>query len=233
MRDQQKNDNNLSRISMRSIWNDFISMLNFEKGALRTCKGLLLHPRATVEEYLHQDRSKQAHPMRFLLFSTALSTLITYNLALRTMTGENLFEIKNEQFYQLGKKIGEAQKGNMNTVKIDSVNKNIASDTTIHDDSADTTGSPISRRDSLNTDSLTIPLPASTRDSLVLLLDELKFASAKDVILFANRNRKLLHRDKQLQEQLKGMMKPKVLEELTRKIISFNPNYVLEKRSEA
>lgn len=72
--------NEFSRITPRQIGLDIIAILNFDRGVLFTIKGLLLKPYETMQSYLQGDRRKHAHPIRLLVFSSALAAFLTINL---------------------------------------------------------------------------------------------------------------------------------------------------------
>lgn len=67
----------LDRITFKGLMGFILSILNFEKGILFTVKELLVRPRVVIEEYLKKDRTKLVNPIRFLVFSTALSTFLS------------------------------------------------------------------------------------------------------------------------------------------------------------
>lgn len=72
--------NNFPRITPRQIGLDIIAILNFDRGVLFTIKGLILSPYTTMQSYLQGDRRKHAHPIRMLVFSSALAAFLTINL---------------------------------------------------------------------------------------------------------------------------------------------------------
>ncbi|MGB0806983.1 MAG: DUF3667 domain-containing protein [Salibacteraceae bacterium] len=71
------------RVTWGLIWGDFLNVINFERGVLLTIKGLFLHPKRTVDDYLYGNRPIHANPLRFLLFSTAIVTLLNFYLILK------------------------------------------------------------------------------------------------------------------------------------------------------
>lgn len=208
----------LPRISMGSIWKDFVSMINFEKGALRTLKGLLLSPARTIDEYLHKDRSKHAHPMRLLIFSTAISTIVIINLSMDADVFDESSALDFPTAYEIGAEIGKKNaeaKKEINTIDED-VN---SSDNQI--EILDSTNFEM-LNDSLEltTDSLLIPLRSSVRDSLQLLVNQLKNASAKEIIVFGKENKRLLMHDKAIKSEVTGLLKSKIIKEFVEKLAS-------------
>ena len=67
----------LKRITFASLMGFVLSILNFEKGILFSIKELILRPRIVIEEYLKRDRKKLVNPIRFLVFSTAISAFLS------------------------------------------------------------------------------------------------------------------------------------------------------------
>jgi hypothetical protein len=67
----------LKRITFGSLLSFVLSVLNFEKGILFSIKELILRPRIVIEEYLKKDRKKLVNPIRFLVFSSALSAFLS------------------------------------------------------------------------------------------------------------------------------------------------------------
>ncbi len=70
----------LKKITFKSLISHILSILNFEKGILFSIKALILSPRVVIEDYLKKDRTKLVNPIRFLVFSTALSVFMTLTL---------------------------------------------------------------------------------------------------------------------------------------------------------
>lgn len=73
-------DNDFPRITPKQIGLDIIAILNFDRGVLFTLKGLFLRPYKTIQSYLKGNRRKHAHPIRILVFSSALAAFLTINL---------------------------------------------------------------------------------------------------------------------------------------------------------
>ena len=55
---QQLNSPPPPRISIGLLWQQFLEVMNFERGFLYTTRELLLRPAATVKQYLFVDRSR-------------------------------------------------------------------------------------------------------------------------------------------------------------------------------
>lgn len=79
------------RITWASTWSDVLDVIDFEKGILLTIKELVLKPKNTVNDYLYGNRSKYANPLRFLLFSTAIITLLNFYLVFQPSIDKGLF----------------------------------------------------------------------------------------------------------------------------------------------
>ncbi len=69
----------LPRITFKSLIAFVLSVLNFERGILFTIKELFIRPKVVIEEYMKKDRKKLINPIRFLVFSTALSTFLMFS----------------------------------------------------------------------------------------------------------------------------------------------------------
>jgi hypothetical protein len=80
MDDLPKISEEYTRITPKQIGLDVIAILNFDRGVLFTLKGLLLSPYKAIQSYLKGDRRKHAHPIRILVFSSALAAFLTINL---------------------------------------------------------------------------------------------------------------------------------------------------------
>lgn len=65
-----ENAKTLERIDGRYIWNETISVFNFEKGLFFTFKELLVRPGKTVREFLYYDRKRIVKPIVFVIFSS-------------------------------------------------------------------------------------------------------------------------------------------------------------------
>lgn len=70
----------LKRITFKGLLGFVLSVLNFEKGILFSIRELIVRPKQVIEEYLKRDRKKLVNPVRFLVFSTALSTFLTFSV---------------------------------------------------------------------------------------------------------------------------------------------------------
>jgi hypothetical protein len=79
------------RITWGSTWSDVLDVIDFDKGILLTIKELVIHPKATINDYLYGNRSKYANPLRFLLFSTAIITLLNFYLVYQPTIDKGLF----------------------------------------------------------------------------------------------------------------------------------------------
>jgi len=109
----------LERITLKHILLSVLAILNFEKGILFTIKELVLRPRIVIEEYLKKDRKKLIHPIRFLVFSTALSaflslTIISNNPELNTV------QLNMEDGFKEGWEMREIE-NRIDTLKLDKV----------------------------------------------------------------------------------------------------------------
>ena len=87
----QKDFETPNRITWSSTSSEVLDVLDFEKGVLLTIKELVLRPKATINDYLYGNRSKYANPLRFLLFSTAIVTLLNFYLVYQPNFTEGLF----------------------------------------------------------------------------------------------------------------------------------------------
>ena len=67
---QNTESNTLRRIDGNYIWNEIISVLNFEKGLFYTIKELFIRPGKTVKEFLLYDRKRIVKPIIFVIFSS-------------------------------------------------------------------------------------------------------------------------------------------------------------------
>jgi hypothetical protein len=64
------------RISVRHMFDVLLSAFNLDRGLGYTLKGLLIHPKKAVNEYLFEDRKRMVHPLRFLFFTTAIAAFL-------------------------------------------------------------------------------------------------------------------------------------------------------------
>ncbi len=67
-----------ARISWNSISEQVMSVLNIERGIFYTLIELLFRPGKAVRIHLFKDRKRMVNPIRFLVFSTTLATVITF-----------------------------------------------------------------------------------------------------------------------------------------------------------
>ena len=70
------------RITIGYLWQEVLSTLSWDKGFFFTVKMLLLNPGKAIREYLQGVRSRYSHPVRFLVFTTAVSTYAVIKLDL-------------------------------------------------------------------------------------------------------------------------------------------------------
>ncbi|UTW68041.1 DUF3667 domain-containing protein [bacterium SCSIO 12643] len=103
----RQNDQKPSRITWAAIWTDFLSVMNFERGVLYTLRGLLQNPKQTIDEYLYESRWNHANPMRLLIFSTALLTLLNYYFILVPNMNQGNFNFQNVGSYEMGESLGK------------------------------------------------------------------------------------------------------------------------------
>lgn len=110
----------IERLSPLELKNELFAFLNLEKGIPLTYISLFKKPYETVQRYLTKDRSSTTNPLKYLLFSVAVYTLVVnyhqgfkklmseMNKAnqkgfenLKNLTGENLFEkfVQAQEFY--------------------------------------------------------------------------------------------------------------------------------------
>ncbi|MFK7773857.1 MAG: hypothetical protein AB8F94_17030 [Saprospiraceae bacterium] len=69
------------RISMQTIYESILAVLNFEKGFSFTVKNLLLNPGETLSNYLFTaERTKHIKPMNFLILMITIATFLTLQL---------------------------------------------------------------------------------------------------------------------------------------------------------
>jgi len=75
----------VERITFRSLRDDFIEILNFEKGLPFTCKELIIHPGFTLDQYLStSQRNRYSKPFNSVLI---LLGILTLALALSGVSG--------------------------------------------------------------------------------------------------------------------------------------------------
>ena len=70
------NSSRPERISVRHMFDVLLSAFNLDRGLGYTLKGLLIHPKKAVNEYLYEDRRRMVHPLRFLFFTTAIAAFL-------------------------------------------------------------------------------------------------------------------------------------------------------------
>ena len=123
----EKLNNTPKRITWGLIWGDVLNVINFEKGVFFTIKGLFLHPKQTVDDYLYGNRSLHANPLRFLIFSTAIFTLLNIYLVIKPSMDQGAFNQTDQGYmYDLGKEMGGSVNHSLtndssNTIITDSV----------------------------------------------------------------------------------------------------------------
>jgi len=85
------------RITLKSIRNDILEILNLEKGLFYTFRELLLRPRKAVNTYLYEDRTKLYNPFRYVFFGTAF-LVVAYSLVIENLraTDNALIESFND-----------------------------------------------------------------------------------------------------------------------------------------
>lgn len=79
MENQEDNvqEGQLERVSMKMIWRSIMEALNLERGILYTIYALAVRPGEAIREYLYKDRSRLVHPLRFLIIFVTLATIGT------------------------------------------------------------------------------------------------------------------------------------------------------------
>lgn len=65
----------LERINGRYILSEIASVLNFQKGILRTIKELLLRPGQNIQQFISEDRNRLVKPILFILICSLTYTL--------------------------------------------------------------------------------------------------------------------------------------------------------------
>jgi len=74
----EQNNSSIPRITWGQIWKNFLIVINFERGLFFTIKGLIIAPKNTIDNYLYKTRTQYVNPLRFLVFTTAIFTLLSY-----------------------------------------------------------------------------------------------------------------------------------------------------------
>jgi hypothetical protein len=98
-----------ARITWSLIGSDLLEVLNLEKGIFYTIKGLFLTPKATIDDYLYGNRSQHANPLRFLIFSTALATLLNFYFVFQpAMDNGAYLSTQNDSLFDSGEAFGES-----------------------------------------------------------------------------------------------------------------------------
>jgi hypothetical protein len=64
----------VKRITLRTIGEEILAQFNLEKGIGYTIKGLLLRPRAVMEEYLFHDRHRLMRPLPLVILVVTVTT---------------------------------------------------------------------------------------------------------------------------------------------------------------
>ena len=101
--------NQPARITWNLIGSDVLDVLNFEKGIFYTIKGLFLTPKATIDDYLYGNRSQHANPLRFLIFSTALATILSFYFVFQpAMENGTYLSTQNDSYFNSGEEFGES-----------------------------------------------------------------------------------------------------------------------------
>nr|WKN39832.1 DUF3667 domain-containing protein [Tunicatimonas sp. TK19036] len=70
------------RITIGHLWEEVLGTLSWDKGFFFTVKMLLLNPGKAIRDYLQGERKRYSHPIRFLVFTTAISTYAVIKLDL-------------------------------------------------------------------------------------------------------------------------------------------------------
>lgn len=70
------------RITLAYLWREFLGAFNWDKGFMYTVKALALRPGAAIRNYLREDRSRYFNPVRFLVLTVAVSTLLITEFAI-------------------------------------------------------------------------------------------------------------------------------------------------------
>lgn len=70
------------RITLPYLWREFLGAFNWDKGFMYTVKSLAFRPGPAIRDYLREDRSRYFNPVRFLVLTVAVSTLLLTELEL-------------------------------------------------------------------------------------------------------------------------------------------------------
>ena len=98
-----------ARITWGLIWSDFLNVINFEKGVFFTIKGLFLRPKETIDDYLYGNRNLHANPLRFLIFSTAIATLLNFYLIIKPSMDDGVLSTTEDgSVFNTGAAFGES-----------------------------------------------------------------------------------------------------------------------------
>lgn len=189
----------ISRVSLKSIWKDFLSIMNLEKGVLYTLVGLLLSPRKTTVEYLKKDRSRLAHPMRLLVFSTVIYSLI--NIYYLNSQKNDFDKSFNSGFEEFGKDLASQKVEDTNDFKLILNNDTIIGEI---DDEVETE-----------------TLDVLTKDSLRVLIDNSITLPIEEFFLFAKENKKIIKKDKELNKLFLKHLAKKLTTFLFTRFVSF------------
>ena len=123
----QRPENGPKRITWGLIGRDILNVLNFEKGVLFTIKGLLFNPGVAVNDYLYGNRSLHANPLRFLIISTAIVSLLNYYLILKPSlerAWNSPVQTEEGSSNEIGKEFGQNLTLELNLPKSDSTSEN-------------------------------------------------------------------------------------------------------------
>jgi|GEM_PF-833008 len=80
----------LERIDSKYAAKEVLNLIGFEKGFIFTCRGLLLKPGKTIQEYLFTNRQRITKPVTFIILASVIYTLISHYLSTDTMYSEFL-----------------------------------------------------------------------------------------------------------------------------------------------
>lgn len=89
---------NSNRITLKSLFSEILSVLNFQRGIFYTLREVTLRPRTFITSYLDGDRIRSVNPYRFLFLTTALAAF----LSLTFVFENNKFNINARQVEQGG-----------------------------------------------------------------------------------------------------------------------------------
>lgn len=82
------------RINWSSISNQVMAVLNIERGIFYTLIELLFRPGKAVRVHLFKDRKRLLNPIRFLVLSSTIATLVTFHY----FTNSDFSEILDVEF---------------------------------------------------------------------------------------------------------------------------------------